>query len=1260
MSHLLDRLKFLVRDQETFADGHGVKLRDDRQWEDAYRHRWRYDKVVRTTHGVNCTGGCSWNVHVKNGLVVFEMQAHDYPETRPDLPNHEPRGCQRGASFSWYLYSPHRIKYPMVRGRLLELYRAEKAEGKDPVEAWRAIQEDPRKRSSYVAVRGLGGFVRSSWDEVNEIIAAANVYTILQYGPDRIAGFSVIPAMSMISYASGARYLSLIGGVPLSFYDWYCDLPPSSPQVWGEQTDVPESADWFNSSYIIVAGTNIPATRTPDAHFYSEVRYKGTKVVAMAPDYAEYVKFADEWLPVRAGTDAAFFLAMGHVVLQEFYIQKEVPYFVDYARRFTDLPMQVMLRALPDGRYASDRFLRASDFTDQLGQDSNPDWKTVIFDELSHNYRCPKGSIGFRWDEAEGNWNLLQEDASSHTSIVAELSALGKPNTELVTVVFPHYGKRGEDTPTLMERKVCARRLQTKGGESLVCSVFDLLLAQYGVRRPSVEVVEEDERIADYTDPDHCFTPGWQESITGISQDVCVRIAREFAQNAAATQGRSMVIVGAGTNHWYHNDMNYRAIINLVHLCGCVGQSGGGWAHYVGQEALRPQAGWLPLAFASDWYPHARQAAGTSYWYLHTDQWRYERVHPGQLLQPAAKASYRGHTLADYNVVAERMGWLPAAPHFDRNPLEILADLEREGHSTDAEATEAVVTALQNGELRFASEDIDHPNNWPRNLFVWRNNLIGTNAKGHEYFLKHLLGAENAVLGQDDAGSAGQEIRWRERAPIGKLDLMVDINFRLNSTGAYSDIILPTATWYEKNDLNTTDMHPFIHPLGAAVDPGWESRSDWQIFRHIAQQFSQLAQKHLGTRKDLLALALLHDSPDELGQAIGIDDWKKKGTRPVPGRNCPRLEVVTRDYTQVYHQYCSIGPRLKDLGNGAKGEHWEAGQEIEELLHINGAFPGDGKAEPPRPSLSADIHACDMVLHLSPETNGEVAYKAWRSLEKKTGLELTQLAANRRDEKFHFHDLQAQPRKVISSPTWSGLMSEEVSYNAGYINVHNAVPYRTLTGRGQFYLDHEWFLDFGEGLCTYRPPLPTLAVHGLPERFDTTNGLVLRFLTPHDKWGIHSTYHDDLRMLHLSRGGPHIWISERDAESLGIADNDWLEGINENGALMARAVVSQRIPEGVAIMYHQQENTINVPGSPSTGKRGGINNSATRVIVKPTHMVGGYAQLAWTLNYYGPVGSQRDSEILIRKVSDAQIHWLEAPLSARDEANLRQAVEDSQ
>src|SRR3546814_8399263 len=82
----------------------------------------------------------------------------------------------------------------------------------------------------------MGGFARVHWDEANEIIAASNLYTVKQYGPDRVIGFSPIPAMSMISYAAGARYLSLLGGACLSFYDWYCDLPPSSTTGWGEKT----------------------------------------------------------------------------------------------------------------------------------------------------------------------------------------------------------------------------------------------------------------------------------------------------------------------------------------------------------------------------------------------------------------------------------------------------------------------------------------------------------------------------------------------------------------------------------------------------------------------------------------------------------------------------------------------------------------------------------------------------------------------------------------------------------------------------------------------------------------------------------------------------------------------------------------------------------------------------------------------------------------------------------------------------------------
>src|SRR5690606_32089008 len=250
-------------------------------WENVYRRRWQHDKVVRSTHGVNCTGSCSWDIYVKEGIVTWEGQQLNYPTTGPDMPEFEPRGCARGASFSWYIYSPLRVKYPYVRKKLLDMWKEALATHDTPLDAWKSIVEDPEKAKRYKQARGKGGLVRASWEEVTQLIAAAMLYTTLKYGPDRNVGFSPIPAMSMISYASGSRFMHLMGGPMLSFYDWYADLPPASPQIWGDQTDVPESSDWFNSSYIMTWGSNVPLTRTPDAHFLVEARYRGTKVISI-------------------------------------------------------------------------------------------------------------------------------------------------------------------------------------------------------------------------------------------------------------------------------------------------------------------------------------------------------------------------------------------------------------------------------------------------------------------------------------------------------------------------------------------------------------------------------------------------------------------------------------------------------------------------------------------------------------------------------------------------------------------------------------------------------------------------------------------------------------------------------------------------------------------------------------------------------------------------------------------------------------------
>ncbi len=1237
MSHTLDRLAFFTRKTELFSNKHGVMNDDDRTWEHAYRSRWQHDKIVRSTHGVNCTGSCSWKIYVKGGIVTWETQQTDYPRTRPELPNHEPRGCARGASYSWYLYSANRVKYPLIRSRLLRHWRAARAT-LSPVAAWASIQADPAKRQDYVKMRGKGGLVRVTWDEVNELIAAANAYTVKAWGPDRVFGFSPIPAMSMLSYAAGARYLQLMGGVCGSFYDWYCDLPPASPQTWGEQTDVSESADWYNSGFLLLWGSNVPQTRTPDAHFYTEARYRGAKSAVICPDYSEASKFSDIWLAVKQGTDAALGMAFGHVILKEFHVDREVPYFRDYLRQYSDLPM--LVRLVPqDGALVPDRMLRAADFPRALGQKNNPDWKTVALDELSGKVVAPNGSAGFRWGE-DGQWNL--EEKADGAEVKLRLGLKGVHDA-VEGVRFPYFGNTAgngfatTDHPDVLVRNVPVKRMKLQDGEALVTTAYDLFLANYGVDQG----FGGEHMPTGYDDPAP-YSPAWAEAITTVPRDQIIAVARGFAGNAEKTDGRSMVIIGAAMNHWFHMDMNYRAVINMLVMCGCVGQSGGGWCHYVGQEKLRPQSGWAPVAFGLDWHRPPRQQNSTSFFYAHTDQWRYETVSMSEILSPTAPEGDWGGSMIDYNARAERMGWLPSAPALKTNPLEVARAAEAAGIDPKA----YTVQALKDRSLEMSCMDPDAPENWPRNMFVWRSNLLGSSGKGHEYFLKHLLGTAHGVQGKDlgdDDAARPTEVTCRDQAPEGKLDLLVTLDFRMSTTAVYSDIVLPTATWYEKNDLNTSDMHPFIHPLTAAVDPSWESRSDWDIFRGLAKTFSEVCPEVLGVEKDVVLTPIQHDSPAELAQAYDVRDWWKGECEPIPNQTMPQITVVERDYPNLYKKFTSIGPLMTKVGNGGKGLAWNTEHEIKLLADLNGSVLDEGVSEG-LPLMETAVQACEAVLMMAPETNGEVAVKAWEALSKHTGREHAHLALPKEDEKIRFADIVAQPRKIISSPIWSGLESEHVCYAANYTNVHERIPWRTLSGRQELYQDHPWMRAFGEALCVYRPPLDlkTLSIKGRKPNGETE--IELNFITPHQKWGIHSTYSDNLMMLTLNRGGPVIWISETDARRAGIVDNDWVELFNTNGAIAARAVVSQRIREGTTFMYHAQEKIVNTPGSQITGERGGIHNSVTRIVLKPTHMIGGYVQLAYGFNYYGTVGSNRDEFVVVRKMT--KVDWLDQPLDA--------------
>ena len=1222
---------------------------EPRDWEEFYRERWSYDKSVRTSHGVNCSGSCSWEVFVKDGLICWELQKTDWPQIDGETPNYEPRGCQRGISASWYPYSPVRPKYPYVRGVLLELYERERDLGKDPVEAWAAIVENPDRKKSYQQARGKAGWRRASWDLSTEIIAASVIYTIKKYGPDHLASFSPIPAMSQVSFLSGHRLCNLLGGTMLSFYEWYHDLPHIMPMMWGDQTDVHESADWYQSTYWMVLGSNLPMTRTPDCHFASEHKYNGGKITNLSPNYSDVTKFADTWVPVRPGTDTAFLLACIHVILKECYVDRQVPYFRDYVKKYTNLPFLVMLEPDKSGGYLQGRFLRATD-VDAYADEENDEWKLIMMDRWSGDLRLPGGSLGFRWENKKtGRWNLKSEDVKTGESFDPLLSCMEEDQKyEEVQVQLADFTDTFDTTLGQTEGKgrkaqavtrgVPARKIKTKDGEEvLVTTAFDLMLAQMGVDRGL-----SGDYAKDYDDVG-TYTPAWQEQETGVDRELAIRVAREWADAAEKTEGKCLFITGSGILHWYHGgSLCYRAQAVMGILTGCMGKNGGGFAHYVGTEKIRNYAAIGTLGNAADWGGPPRHQNSTSYFYFHTDQWRYDAMVLDPLWAPwAEKFPAKGNHVADQNMMAVRLGWLPFYPQIDKkNPLEFIKEARAAGADTDAKVAEFVVQKFRKGTEKFALEDVDAPENHPKVLWIYRGNLIGTSMRGHEYSLKHFLGTHNNVLGEDRSKGMVEGIEWHDEAPQGKLDLVVNLNLRMDSSANYSDIVLPAAHWYEKYDLTCTDLHSFFHPFTPAHDPPWETKHDWEAFKVVAAKITDLAKTHLPEPvEDLVMTPLITDCPDEMAQPMGeLKDWKSGDVEPIAGKTFPKVHVVQRDYTKILDKYTTMGANVcKPEGYGAKGIRGDLTEVYEELKKSYLVGEKDGC-----PSLEDARQVSEVILRISPESDGEVSHMLFKNLEERCGVPLAHLVEGERDVHIRYPDLQSQPQRSLTSPHWSAIESPGRTYCPWTLNIETLKPWHTLSGRQEIYFDHRGYRELGESLPTYKPPVDMVQIGDCQPAKAEQKSKVFRFLTPHGKWSIHSMFWDTWQMLNMFRGGQVVWINEDDAKEIDVKDNDWVEIYNENGITVVRAVVSSTMPRDSVIMYHSSERHINVPFSQLARKRGmsdlrgGNNNACTRIMMNPATMIGGYANWTYFLNYWGTSPSERDCAVLIRKMPHAK------------------------
>ena len=410
-----------------------------------------------------------------------------------------------------------------------------------------------------------------------------------------------------------------------------------------------------------------------------------------------------------------------------------------------------------------------------------------------------------------------------------------------------------------------------------------------------------------------------------------------------------------------------------------------------------------------------------------------------------------------------------------------------------------------------------------------------------------------------------------------------------------------------------TDMHPFVHSFNQAVPPPWEARTDWDTFGAIARAFSELAAEHLGVRRDIVSGPVLHDTPGDQPAARRCATGGRR-VRPVPGRTMPCLTVVERDYGAVAEQWAALGPLAESSAPGQE-RAWMPDREVAQLARRNGSCRrrADGRPSLERPEQVAE------TIALSAVTNGRLAVAlplARGALRRAAGRP----RRGRGGDADHVpgHAGAAAPS---TSPEWSGIDEEGRAYAAFTINVEREKPWHTLSG-ACLYLDHAWMRELGESLPAYRPPVDhrLMLAGARPLDADGVPEVTLRYLTPHSKWSIHSEYQDNLHMLTLFRGGSGLWMSPQDAEAIGVRDNDWVEAHNRNGILVTRAVVSHRVPQGVCLMYHSKDRQIGTPRSEIDGRRGGTENALTTIAMKPTHMVGGYAQLSWGPNYYGPTG----------------------------------------
>ncbi|MCM8778743.1 MAG: molybdopterin-dependent oxidoreductase [Candidatus Omnitrophica bacterium] len=525
-----------------------------RDWEKIYRKQFKYDSTFHFLCAPNDTHNCLLKAYVKNGVVTRIGPSYGYGKARDIYGNQashrwDPRLCQKGLAMVRKIYGPHRVKNPYVRKGF-----------KDWVDAGFPRDEIGRIPSQYLN-RGKEPFLKISFAEAAEMAAKAMVNIATVYSQDagkellRKQGYD--EAMIEATQGAGTQVIKLRGGMPLlgatrifgfyrfanslalldeqirkvgkenalgcrgwDNYSWHTDLPPGHTMVCGHQTIDFDLATVENSKMVICWGMNWIVTKMPDAHWLSEARVKGTKVVTIACEYQATSNKADEVIVIRPGSDTAFALGLANVII------KEALFDTEFIKSQTDLPFLVRMDSL--------KLLKPEDII----KDYQP-LKLNKTQVLKAGEKAPspiKQSQQIISEELRQEWSdFVVWDQDNNQPKVLSRDDAG---------VSGNFALEGEFT------------IDAVSGQKIkVRPVFDLVK----------------EHVA-------YFTPEVVSEICHADKEAVVTLAREIAQNKAQT----LIAVGMGPNHFFNNDLKDRAIFLVCSLTRNIGFHAGNIGSFAG------------------------------------------------------------------------------------------------------------------------------------------------------------------------------------------------------------------------------------------------------------------------------------------------------------------------------------------------------------------------------------------------------------------------------------------------------------------------------------------------------------------------------------------------------------------------------------------------------------------------------------------------------------------------------------------------------